>query len=101
MASTRGVIAEGGEHRHWRRPFEQSAGKAADAPEHDDAAEQAEHPAVPLPDTGSASTRISGELLKAIGSTRLVAYAMSFSAVYTLIHFFAVLGWQGLVQPAA
>ncbi|KVX05417.1 multidrug DMT transporter permease [Alcaligenes faecalis] len=42
----------------------------------------------------------SGELLKAIGSTRLVAYAMSFSAVYTLIHFFAVLGWQGLVQPA-
>lgn len=41
----------------------------------------------------------SGELLKKIGSTRLVAYAMVTSAVYTLIHFFAVQGWQGLVQP--
>ncbi|WP_298054379.1 DMT family transporter [uncultured Paenalcaligenes sp.] len=41
----------------------------------------------------------SGELLKKIGSTRLVAYAMSTSAVYTLIHFFVVQGWQGLVQP--
>jgi drug/metabolite transporter (DMT)-like permease len=41
----------------------------------------------------------SGELLKRVGSTRLVAYAMSTSAVYTLLHFFHVYGWQGLVQP--
>ncbi len=41
----------------------------------------------------------SGELIRNIGSTRLVAYAMSISAVYTLAHFFAVQGWQGLVQP--
>lgn len=42
----------------------------------------------------------SGELLKKIGSTRLVAYAMSTSAVYTLIHLFAVQGWEALLQPA-
>ncbi|HRL25892.1 DMT family transporter [Alcaligenes sp. SDU_A2] len=42
----------------------------------------------------------SGELLKSIGSTRLVAYAMSYSAVYTLLHFFGVFGWEGLIQPA-
>lgn len=42
----------------------------------------------------------SGELLKRIGATRLVAYAMSTSAVYTLIHFFYVYGWSGLQQPA-
>lgn len=41
----------------------------------------------------------SGELLKRVGSTRLVAYAMSASAVYVLIHFFWQKGWQGLVQP--
>ncbi|MEZ2720627.1 DMT family transporter [Paenalcaligenes hominis] len=41
----------------------------------------------------------SGELLKQIGSTRLVAYAMATSAVYTLIHFFIVQGWAGLDQP--
>ena len=40
----------------------------------------------------------SGELLKQIGSTRLVAYAMTTSAVYTLIHFFGVQGWAGLDQ---
>lgn len=40
----------------------------------------------------------SGELLKQIGSTRLVAYAMATSAVYTLIHFFVVQGWAGLDQ---
>lgn len=40
----------------------------------------------------------SGELLKQIGSTRLVAYAMTTSAVYTLIHFFAVQGWDALYQ---
>ena len=42
----------------------------------------------------------SGELIKKIGSTRLVAYAMSTSAVYTLCHLFWVQGWQVLVQPA-
>lgn len=42
----------------------------------------------------------SGELLKKIGSTRLVAYAMSTSAVYTLIHLFWVQGWQAVLQPA-
>ncbi len=42
----------------------------------------------------------SGELLRRIGSTRLVAYAMSTSAVYTLLHFFLVYGWAGLEQPA-
>ena len=41
----------------------------------------------------------SGELLKQIGSTRLVAYAMVTSAIYTLIHFFIVQGWAGLDQP--
>lgn len=41
----------------------------------------------------------SGELLKKIGSTRLVAYAMTISAVYTLIHFFGVQGWAALSQP--
>ena len=41
----------------------------------------------------------SGELLKRVGSTRLVAYAMSASAVYVLIHFFWMQGLQGLVQP--
>ena len=41
----------------------------------------------------------SGELLKRVGSTRLVAYAMSASAVYVLIHFFWQKGAQGLIQP--
>ncbi|HLT98972.1 MAG TPA: DMT family transporter [Burkholderiaceae bacterium] len=41
----------------------------------------------------------SGEVLKRMGSTRLVAYAMSASAVYVMIHFFSVKGWAGLVQP--
>lgn len=41
----------------------------------------------------------SGELLKRVGSTRLVAYAMSASTVYVLIHFFWQKGWQGLQQP--
>jgi len=40
----------------------------------------------------------SGELLKKIGSTRLVAYAMSVSSLFILAHFFFVEGWQGLVQ---
>lgn len=41
----------------------------------------------------------SGEILKRIGSTRLVAYAMSSSAIYVLIHFLLVKGWHGLAQP--
>lgn len=41
----------------------------------------------------------SGELVKKIGATRLVAYAMSISAVYTLAHFLFVQGWDGLIQP--
>lgn len=41
----------------------------------------------------------SGEVLARVGSTRLVAYAMSASAVYVLIHFLWQQGWQGLVQP--
>lgn len=41
----------------------------------------------------------SGEVLKRVGSTRLVAYAMSASAVYVLIHFLFQYGWQGLYQP--
>ena len=43
----------------------------------------------------------SGEILKRIGSTRLVAYAMSSSAVYAAIHFLVDRGWQALVQPVA
>ena len=41
----------------------------------------------------------SGEVLKRIGATRLVAYAMSASAVYVQIHFLLVQGWEGLIQP--
>lgn len=41
----------------------------------------------------------SGELIQRVGSTRLVAYAMSASAVYALTHFLWQKGWQGLVQP--
>lgn len=40
----------------------------------------------------------SGELLKRIGATRLVAYAMSVSCVFSMIHFFAVYAWDGLDQ---
>jgi len=42
----------------------------------------------------------SGEVLKRVGSTRLVAYAMCSSAVYAIIHFLALQGWQGLIQPS-
>ncbi len=41
----------------------------------------------------------SGELIKRVGATRLVAYAMSVSAVISLMHFFSVYSWQGLRQP--
>lgn len=42
----------------------------------------------------------SGEILKRVGSTRLVAYAMSVSAVYALIHFLWQYGPEGLIQPS-
>ena len=42
----------------------------------------------------------SGELIKRIGATRLVAYAMSVSSVITMIHFFTVQGLDGLSVPA-
>jgi drug/metabolite transporter (DMT)-like permease len=41
----------------------------------------------------------SGELVKRVGATRLVAYAMSVSAVFTTGQFFWVYSWQGLEQP--
>lgn len=41
----------------------------------------------------------SGELLKQIGATRLVAYAMSVSCVISMVHFFAAYSWAGLDQP--
>lgn len=40
----------------------------------------------------------SAELLKRIGPTRLVAYAMSVSAVISMGHFFIVYGYTGLQQ---
>lgn len=40
----------------------------------------------------------SGELIKRVGATRLVAYAMTVSAVFTLIQFFWVHAWRGLYQ---
>ncbi|KAA0910704.1 DMT family transporter [Pusillimonas sp. ANT_WB101] len=43
----------------------------------------------------------SGELIKRVGSTRLVAYAMSVSSVISMVHFFGVYGLQGLEQSAA
>ncbi|RTZ47496.1 DMT family transporter [Candidimonas sp. SYP-B2681] len=43
----------------------------------------------------------SGELIKHVGATRLVAYAMSVSAVISMIHFLSVHSWQGLIQPLA
>jgi drug/metabolite transporter (DMT)-like permease len=43
----------------------------------------------------------AGELIKRVGATRLVAYAMMVSAILTLIQFFLVHSWQGLDQPLA
>jgi drug/metabolite transporter (DMT)-like permease len=40
----------------------------------------------------------SGELIKRIGPTRLVAYAMSVSSIITMVHFFSMRGLHGLVQ---
>ncbi|MDS1141068.1 DMT family transporter [Pusillimonas sp. SM2304] len=40
----------------------------------------------------------SGELIKRVGATRLVAYAMSVSAIISMAHFFGVHGLQGLDQ---
>lgn len=41
----------------------------------------------------------SGELVKRVGATRLVAYAMSVSAIISMIHFLYVHSWRGLYQP--
>lgn len=43
----------------------------------------------------------SGELIRHVGATRLVAYAMSVSAVVSMAHFFIVYSWEGLDQPMA
>ncbi|NYT59632.1 DMT family transporter [Alcaligenaceae bacterium] len=40
----------------------------------------------------------SGELIKRVGATRLVAYAMTVSAVVSMVHFFTVYGLDGLNQ---
>lgn len=40
----------------------------------------------------------SGELLRRIGATRLVAYAMSVSCVISVVHFLLVYSWAGLHQ---
>ncbi len=40
----------------------------------------------------------SGELIKRVGATRLVAYAMSVSAIISMLHFFGVHGLEGLNQ---
>jgi len=40
----------------------------------------------------------SGELIKQVGATRLVAYAMSVSAIISMMHFFGGHGLQGLDQ---
>ncbi|MEO6985364.1 MAG: DMT family transporter [Paralcaligenes sp.] len=42
----------------------------------------------------------SGELIKHVGATRLVAYAMSVSAIAAMIQFFWVHSWGGLYQVA-
>ena len=41
----------------------------------------------------------SGELVKRVGATRLVAYAMSVSAIFTTLQFLLVHSWHGLIQP--
>lgn len=41
----------------------------------------------------------SGEIIKRVGATRLVAYAMSISTVFSMIQFFWLHGWKGLYQP--
>jgi drug/metabolite transporter (DMT)-like permease len=41
----------------------------------------------------------AGELIKHVGATRLVAYAMSVSALIALLHFFGVHALAGLDQP--
>lgn len=43
----------------------------------------------------------SGELLKKIGATRLVAYAMLISTVISTFHFLIKYSWHGLYQSAA
>lgn len=43
----------------------------------------------------------AGELLKKVGATRLVAYAMSVSCVVSATHFLSVHSWEGLYQHQA
>ena len=43
----------------------------------------------------------AGELLKRIGATRLVAYAMTVSCIVSIAHFFSVYSWAGLQQHTA
>jgi len=43
----------------------------------------------------------SGELVKRVGASRMVAYAMSVSSILTLAHFLLARSWQGLVQVRA
>lgn len=42
---------------------------------------------------------IAGELIKTVGSTRFVAYAMSISAVFALVQLIALQGFNWLEQP--
>ena len=42
----------------------------------------------------------SGVIIQRVGATRLVAYAMSVSAGFSIAHFLAFKGLQGLAQPA-
>lgn len=42
----------------------------------------------------------SGEVLKTVGATRLVAYAMTVSCLVSIVHFLIVHSWAGLEQSA-
>lgn len=41
----------------------------------------------------------AGELIKRVGVTRFVSYAMMVSAIVTIVQMFYVHSWQGLIQP--
>ena len=42
---------------------------------------------------------IAGELIKTVGSTRFVAYAMSISALFALLQLFILQGLDWIIQP--
>lgn len=42
----------------------------------------------------------SGQIIQRVGATRLVAYAMSVSAGFSIAHFLTIKGLPGLMQPA-